>query len=131
MKLLQEGDIFELQDGDTVYSQVPEHFVYENRKGHFDLTQHEITCGNVWTHLRQRFVVVKTTHDGGGRGHGPHDVYQDGHHVFARSLEDGDVKINFYQTGSFTAMIDREVEVLSRATLTWVEGERDQDEECD
>lgn len=56
------------------------------------------------------FIVTKTTFDGGGTGHGPHDVYPDGHHVFCKALKDGKynengVEISFYQSGSFTCMI--------------------------
>ena len=56
------------------------------------------------------FVVIKTTFDGGGTGHGRHDVYPDGHHVFCKALKNGEydengIEISFYQSGCFTCMI--------------------------
>ena len=57
------------------------------------------------------FVVLDTKMEGGGTGHGPHDVYPDGHHVFCKRMKDGKydkngVEVDFYQSGSFTAMIE-------------------------
>ena len=56
------------------------------------------------------FVVVKTSFEGGGTGHGPHDIYPDGHRVFCKALKDGEydvngTEVNFYQSGAFTCMI--------------------------
>jgi hypothetical protein len=56
------------------------------------------------------FVVIKTTFDGGGTGHGAHDVYPDGHHVFCKALKDGEydengIEVSFYQSGCFRCMI--------------------------
>lgn len=58
------------------------------------------------------FVVERTSFDGGGTGHGRHDVYPDGHHVWVRMLGDdgaydpnGD-SISFYTSGDFTGQID-------------------------
>lgn len=56
------------------------------------------------------FVVIKTTFDGGGTGHGQNDVYPDGYHVFCKALKNGEydengIEISFYQSGSFTCMI--------------------------
>ncbi len=55
------------------------------------------------------YVVTSTKYDGGGTGHGPHDVYPDGWHVTAKKLKQGKYdqkgkKITFYQSGCFTAM---------------------------
>ena len=57
------------------------------------------------------FVVIDTREEGGGTGMGPHDVYPDGHHVFCKRLKNGEYdengeEVNFYQTGSFTCMIE-------------------------
>lgn len=56
------------------------------------------------------FVVVKTTYDGGGTGHGSHDVYPDGYRVYCKALKNGEydengIEISFYQSGCFTCMI--------------------------
>ena len=124
-KLLQEGEIFELRDGDMVYTDIPRHFAFGNRHGDVSLTHHEAKVSSLWNHLQQRFVVTKTNMTGGGTGHGAGDVYHPGHHVWAKGLDlEAKVEIDFYQTGSFTAMIEREVEVLGRATLTWTEGKK-------
>jgi hypothetical protein len=70
------------------------------------------------------FVVTETKMDGGGTGHGPHDIYPDGHHVFAQRLnEDGTYnehgeKINFYQSGSFTTCIEEDIPVIRKMKET-------------
>lgn len=57
------------------------------------------------------FVVVKTQMTGGGTGHGPHDVYPDGHEVTIRQLkkdgtyDDKGQEYRFYQSGAFNCMI--------------------------
>jgi hypothetical protein len=56
------------------------------------------------------FLVVKTKLEGGGTTMF-NDVYPDGHHVFCKKLNvDGtyedSIEVDFYQTGSFTAMIE-------------------------
>jgi hypothetical protein len=65
----------------------------------------------VFTVPEGQYLVTKTKFTGGGTGMGPHDVFPDGHHVTCKKLgfngkfvEDG-LEINFYQSGSFTAMI--------------------------
>ena len=117
---LKRGDIFELEDGHTVYTDVPEHFVFSNRKGDFHLVHHEVRVGKheavecQWldtSFLIGRYKVVATDVSGGGTGHGCNDVYADGHHVFCEkqrdrdSLYERDIFVDFYQDGSFTAMI--------------------------
>ena len=58
------------------------------------------------------FLVVETKMDGGGTGMGSHDVYPDGHHVFCKrvnldgSYNENGEEIDFYQTGSFTSVIN-------------------------
>jgi len=65
-----------------------------------------------------RFVVEDTWYGGGGTGHGPHDVYPDGLHVYCRKLTpsgnfdpDGD-KLEFTTSGCFNNRIG-----LSQITL--------------
>ena len=57
------------------------------------------------------YVVIETKMQGGGTGHGPHDVFPDGWHVVAKRLDagrkwnsDGE-EIEFYMTGCFINMI--------------------------
>ena len=72
-----------------------------------------------------RFVVERTASDGGGTGHGPHDVYPNGHHVWARQLRaDGSYSSkgalgSFYQTGCFTSNIGAVV-IVGRMQQTFV-----------
>lgn len=121
MPLLKVGDVIELKKGHTVYADIPEHCVYRNKIGCFEPTHALVKVGEDNGGLNTDFmigqwIVVKTCEDGGGRGH--NDIYSDGHHVFcekALGKETNDkydyvMKADFYQTGSFTAMI-RENEI--------------------
>ena len=73
------------------------------------------------------YVVVRAALEGGGTGHGPHDVYPDGWHVTACRLhEDGTYDpaghlVDFYQSGCFNDMLP-EVELVSRMTKTYTKG---------
>lgn len=54
------------------------------------------------------FLVIKTENTGGGNS--ANDFYPDGHRVYCKRLNNGSfdekgTEVNFYQTGSFTAMI--------------------------
>ena len=72
---LKEGDIIELRPGHTVYADVPEHFVYDNRRGSWALTHHDVTLGGQFDFLCGRYVVYKTVMGGGGTGgHGAGDT---------------------------------------------------------
>ena len=54
------------------------------------------------------YRVTKTLYSGGGSQmtmSGHPDDYPDGWRVYAEKIEDPSVKINFYQSGAFTAMI--------------------------
>jgi len=73
------------------------------------------------------YLVEKTTVDGGGTGHGPGDIYPDGHHVYARRLLKGTEwntavqLIDFWQSGSFNRMIEpKNVKVIGKAQKTWL-----------
>lgn len=119
--MLEEGDIIELKEGMRVYAEVPEHFLYSNRRGVFDRTSHgEIDIGGSLGYFAGRYVVYKTAMEGGGTGHGPHDVYPDGHHVYAQKLDNPSVRVDFYQSGSFTAMLLK-LKAVGKATNTWAE----------
>lgn len=71
------------------------------------------------------FVVTATAFDGGGTGHGPHDVYPDGHHVFCKKIDRDTGKVgtktyDFYQTGFFCDMIKKtHVELIGKAKVTF------------
>jgi hypothetical protein len=129
MNYLKEGDVIELKEGHRIYFNLPEHFVYFNRVGVFDkMARTEITVGRlekgmVTSFLEGKWIVTKTTLDGGGTGHGARDVYPNGHHVFIeRESEEGHtMKADFYQSGAFTAMIlPDEIEVVGKAKRNWI-----------
>lgn len=75
-----------------------------------------------------RFVVERAELDGGGTGHGPHDIFPDGWYIKARRLNDdgtynpnGEL-IQFYQSGCFTGLIP-EVELVGKMKQIFVEEE--------
>jgi hypothetical protein len=162
-KLLVEGDVVFIKNGMRVYAEIPEKFVYGNKKLSKELTINEVTIGRSMgndTDLNEdrddlitdivdafdfrlgfklkksdalefivlktksakpenfileegEFVVTKTQYTGGGYGMGQNDVYPDGHHVTCKKLKDGlydpkGIEVTFYQSGSFTAMIEPE-----------------------
>ena len=112
--LLEEGDVIELEKGQTIYAEIPEKYVYGNTPKSDKLAKTNVTIGANHNgldtgYLAGRYAVVKTAFDGGGTGMGPGDIYPDGDHVWCRKmLENGKFgeQIEFYQSGSFTAMIE-------------------------
>jgi hypothetical protein len=73
------------------------------------------------------FVVIEARMQGGGTGHGPHDVYPDGWHVVAKRLKEGRVwnsegeEIMFYMSGCFTNLIlSQDVEVVGKMKIGFV-----------
>lgn len=114
-KLLKKGDVIELTKGHPVYADVPEHFLYKNRRGIFKMDHGTVRIADELDYFVGRYVVLRTAMDGGGTGHGPGDVYPDGHHVFCERIAAPHLKVDFYQTGSFTAMIE-DIEVVGTAT---------------
>ncbi len=115
--LLEEGDVIEIKEGHKVYADVPRHFAYYNCKGDFSLTHHDVEVGGEFSYLAGSYIVVKTSLQGGGTGHGPGDVFPDGHRVFCEKVDCGE-KIDFYQSGCFTAMIP-DIRPIGHATRTW------------
>jgi hypothetical protein len=158
--VLKEGDVINLKNGMKVYADIPEKFVYVNRKKSNEKTHHEVVVGKVLyndididrdvdnlaidvisafnfrlglgltkaealrlikTKISKprevsfcfeagEFVIVKTTYDGGGVAMF-NEEYSNGHHVYCKKLRDGSydengVEIDFYQTGSFSAVIE-------------------------
>ena len=116
--MLKEGDVIELKDGEKVMATVPKHLVYSNKQGDFSLCRSIVTIGGTFSYLAGRYVVTKTSFDGGGTGHGPHDVYADGHHVFCENIVNG-AQVEFYQSGSFEHTIYG-IEPIGRAKRSWV-----------
>lgn len=102
--LLKNGDLITLKPGHSVYAMIPKHFVYSNCKGDYSLCKSDVVIGGDYEHLAGQYIVYDTALTGGGTGHGPHDVYPDGHRVFCVQIGTG-TKVDFYQTGHFTAMI--------------------------
>lgn len=114
MKFLKEGDVIEISGEHQVYASVPRHFLYSDCLGDFTMEKALVSVAVMYW-LAGRYIVVKTTVDGGGTGHGPGDVYPDGHHVFC---ENEKFKIEFYQSGSFRGMIT-DIKPVGRAKRTW------------
>ncbi len=124
MKKLEEGDVIELNETHVVYANIPEHFTCSSKRGIFTLTRHEAALGGELSYLQGKYVVTKTTFDGGSTGR---DAYPDGHHVFCRKIPEGksyehslkvEHEIDFYQSGCFTAMIEN-IEPIGKAKLKW------------
>ena len=117
--LLEEGDVIELKEGHKVYADIPAHFFYANRRGVFTLSHGEIVLGKEYDYLQGRYIVYKVMIEGGGQGHGVHDIYPNGHHVYCFKADDQKVLVDFFQTGCFTAMIP-DIIPVGRAIKRWV-----------
>lgn len=117
--MLKEGDIIELKEGYKVYADVPEHFLYANRKGSFKIGHGEVLINGELSYLAGKYVVYKTSMDGGGVS--LNDSYPDGYHVYCEKVNDPAIRVDFYQSGCFTAMIV-DIPVVGRAIRRWVEG---------
>lgn len=128
-RLLQEGDIIEIPAGMAVLTRAPKHFFFENYKGDWSLTDGVVEINGEFSHLAGRYIVVRTVSDGGGTGHGPHDIYPDGWHVTARSLDHAkghlgqspEFTIDFYQGGGFNTTTNDPIKVTGKAELRWEE----------
>ena len=126
---LEVGDVFEALKNMPVYARIPSHFAYINRPIDPTLVKQEVTVGEIirkrdghtldLSYLRGRYVVVHARSQGGGTGHGSHDIYPDGWHIQARKLnKDGSynptgVEIEFYQSGAFT-VVNEDVPVVGK-----------------
>lgn len=128
--LIQEGDIFILEEGDNVYAIIPQRLFISNRPYCWDLERTDTVIGKYYH--SGRYLAVKCLYKGGGTGHGPHDVYPDGWNVEAvkvadekmtGSCDEGDIinseKVSFYQSGCFTAKITRNIHIIGKATKKW------------
>lgn len=110
--MLQEGDVIELKKGMRVYADVPRHFVYSNRRGDYSITHSDITLKDNFDYLCGKYIVIKALMTGGGHGH------SDGWRVFCAKESDPNIKVDFFQTGAFTAMI-KDIKPIGRATMKW------------
>lgn len=109
--LLKAGDVIELKDGHRVNADVPQHFLYSNRRGCWDIEHAGVTICPMLEHLRGRYVVINTTVDGGGHSHD--GGYPDGHHVWCQHLQLGH-RVDFWQTGYFNTLIP-DIKPIGRA----------------
>ena len=104
--MLQKGDIVYLEKGMTVYADIPKHFVYDNRKGDWSICHDPINTENpIFSYLCGLYVVSNAYREEDGHGHGANDVYPGGWHVNCRRLDGSPFEVDFYQEGSFTAVI--------------------------
>ena len=126
---LEVGDVFEALKNMLVYTRIPSHFAYSNTPNDPTPTQSEVRVGEIrqrrdghtldLSYLKGRYVVEHARSQGGGTGHGSHDIYPDGWHIRARKLnEDGSynptgVEIEFYQSGAFT-VVNEDVPVVGK-----------------
>jgi hypothetical protein len=118
--MIQEGDIILLEPGHTVYTMLPKHLVYSNCEGEWDsMAKAAVRIGDEWKfdsdYLAGEYIVTKTASDGGGPCY---DFYPDGHHIFASKADNPRIKVDFYQSGGFTA-VNRDVKVVGKAEMTW------------
>lgn len=114
--MLQEGDIIILDAGTRVYMDAPKHIIYFSY-GDWELTHGEVEIGS-YNILAGKYVVYKTSEDGGGiDGYG--ERWNNGHHVFCQHVQHPNLRVDFYETGSFTCVITGLVPI-GRARAEWV-----------
>lgn len=114
--LLKEGDVIELREGHEVYTKIPNHFLYQNMEGDWNVSGGQVTIGKSLLFLKGKYIVTSTSFDGGGSTFD--GGYPDGHHVFCVKADNPKIKVDFYQTGSFTAMIE-DITPIGRAIAEW------------
>lgn len=133
-KFLQIGDVIDLKEGMAVYAEVPEGFIFSNRRDSMkEKTTAKIVLGEVLDNtlgktlktnkFLGKYVVEETTYDGGSTGY---DSYPDGWKVKARKLKkdgsysDKALSISFYQSGCFTAMIEpKDIQTVGKMKRTF------------
>jgi len=122
-ELLKEGDLIRIVEGHKVRAQVPEKLVYNNRKDSDSLTWHGVVVGEQFKDIAGEYIVDKTALEGGGTGHGRHDVYPDGHHVYCFKVDDPSERIDFYQSGCFNTLV-KDIKPIGKAKKSWTIEER-------
>jgi hypothetical protein len=114
--LLQQWDVFDLKPNMDVYVMAPMHFMADNRKGDWSVTEVETKPIGEFSYLIGSYVVTSTSLSGGGGS--PRDYYPNGHRVTAKKIVksfEHAPEVSFYQTGSFTAM-NVDVEIIGKAS---------------
>ena len=119
IELLQPGDVIELNDSHCVEAFVPKHFVYENKKGHFDSCWGTVNLSGELSYLKGLYIVTSVELTGGSES----DGYEDGHLVHCVKSDSDTTEIKFFQTGSFMTKIDS-IKPIGKATLKWVFDDR-------
>lgn len=121
IKLLDEGDIIELNEETegTFYVEDRKQFLKDHDgKGIWVTDLHATFMIGKMKWLHGKWVVYKTLLTGGSNSSfNPHPC---GHRVYCEKMDDSRVRINFYQTGGFTATIC-DIEPIGRAELTYQE----------
>ena len=128
--LLKCGDTFVLEVGQRVYMKAQGYSDLEVIIGRLTAHQefrydeikvdgHTYHSDGSWVSVEHpippsgKYRVVRTCYGGGGTAMGPHDVFPDGHRVYARPVGKTKPTVSFYQTGCFTAMLP-EPNIVSR-----------------
>jgi len=113
--LLRIGDVFVAKG------------LFKEKEGNnvWSLSDREPSFGETTELKEGQFVVVGAAMEGGGQGHGPHDIYPDGWRIEAQRLNDDGTwnsdgkKVYFYQSGSFTCLISKPLEVVKRMKMSF------------
>jgi hypothetical protein len=119
MGKLVEGDIIELKEGHKVYADIEERLVFSNTPKSNKKVHHEVVLNKSHSNLIGKYVVYKTAFEGGGTGMGDHDIFPDGWHVYCEKLTNPFIKVDFYQSGCFTAVIEK-IEPVGKALRKWI-----------
>ena len=114
--LLKPGDIIHLDVGHRVYTQVPAHLVYSNRRGDWSLVTKDVTINeDEFSYLIGDYLVTLTQFRGGS-SEDSHDVFPNGHLASCQKIGSG-LSVSFYQDGAFTA-VNREIKPININALT-------------
>jgi hypothetical protein len=86
MSNLAEGDIIELKEGHKVYADIEERLVFSNTPKSNKKVHHEVILSKDFSKLIGKYIVYKTSMNGGGTGMGITDTYPNGWHVYCEKL---------------------------------------------
>lgn len=121
-RLLKRKDIIRIEKGHTIYAPIEARFAYVNMPRSRKIYHSDVTVGELMPLASSYFyeskkgsvldtsvfagdyVVVNCGYNGGGGR--LCDEFHDGWHIVAEKLDDPTIEIEFYQTGSFTAVIE-------------------------
>jgi len=69
------------------------------------------------SNLEGEYIVYRTCYDGGSTGR---DEYPNGHHVYCENINNSNFKIDFYQSGCFSAVIlPCNIQPIRKLTKKW------------